>query len=45
MANVHFPIGFSATGLSAGLSRKKNKKDMAIFYSELPANRVYAQPS
>src|ERR1041384_6606182 len=32
-----WPVGFSATGLSAGLSRKKNKKDMALFYSHLPA--------
>ena len=32
------PLGFSATGLSAGLSKKKNKKDMALFISHLPAN-------
>ena len=33
-----WPLGFSATGLSAGLSKKKGKKDMAIFYSHVPAN-------
>lgn len=31
-------MAFSATGLSAGLSKKKNKKDMALFVSHLPAN-------
>ncbi|MCB4756425.1 MAG: bifunctional ornithine acetyltransferase/N-acetylglutamate synthase, partial [Elusimicrobia bacterium] len=34
----HWPLGFSATGLSAGLSQKKNKKDMALFVSHLPAH-------
>lgn len=38
MTSSHFPIGFSATGLSAGVSKKKNKKDMALFFSHLPAN-------
>lgn len=33
-----WPLGFSATGLSAGLSKKKNKKDMALFVSHFPAN-------
>ncbi len=31
-------MGYSATGLAAGLSRKKNKKDMALFFSHLPAH-------
>jgi glutamate N-acetyltransferase/amino-acid N-acetyltransferase len=36
---THFwPRGFSATGLRAGLSKKKNKKDMALFVSETPAH-------
>jgi glutamate N-acetyltransferase/amino-acid N-acetyltransferase len=38
MKSSHWPHGFSATGLSAGLSRKKNKKDMALFFSHVPAN-------
>lgn len=38
MKSSHWPRGFSATGLSAGLSRKKNKKDMALFVSHVPAN-------
>jgi glutamate N-acetyltransferase/amino-acid N-acetyltransferase len=33
-----WPLGFSATGLSAGLSQKKKKKDMALFVSHLPAH-------
>jgi glutamate N-acetyltransferase/amino-acid N-acetyltransferase len=33
-----WPRGFSATGLSAGLSKKKNKKDMALFVSHVPAH-------
>jgi glutamate N-acetyltransferase/amino-acid N-acetyltransferase len=33
-----WPLGFSATGLSAGLSHKKKKKDMALFVSHLPAH-------
>ena len=37
MKSMHWPLGFSATGLSAGLSKKKNKKDMALFVSHLPA--------
>lgn len=52
MKTEHWPIGFSATGLSAGLSRKKNKKDMALFVSHVPArgaavftnNQVKAAP-
>ncbi|MFN0118576.1 MAG: bifunctional ornithine acetyltransferase/N-acetylglutamate synthase, partial [Elusimicrobiota bacterium] len=36
-SSQHWPLGFSATGLSAGLSKKKNKKDMALFFSHLPA--------
>jgi glutamate N-acetyltransferase/amino-acid N-acetyltransferase len=48
----HWPLGFSATGLSAGLSKKKGKKDMALFFSHLPAqggavftnNQVKAAP-
>jgi len=35
--NSSWPLAFSATGLSAGLSKKKNKKDMALFVSHLPA--------
>ncbi|MCG3205648.1 MAG: Arginine biosynthesis bifunctional protein ArgJ [Elusimicrobia bacterium] len=38
MKSAFWPRGFSATGLSAGLSRKKNKKDMALFFSHAPAN-------
>ncbi len=37
MKSSCWPLGFSATGLSAGLSKKKNKKDMALFFSHLPA--------
>lgn len=33
-----WPLGFSATGLAAGLSKKKGKKDMALFFSHIPAN-------
>jgi glutamate N-acetyltransferase/amino-acid N-acetyltransferase len=33
-----WPLGFSATGLAAGLSKKKGKKDMALFYSHVPAH-------
>lgn len=52
MTDSHWPLGFSATGLSAGLSKKKNKKDMALFFSHLPAqggavftnNQVKAAP-
>jgi glutamate N-acetyltransferase/amino-acid N-acetyltransferase len=36
--DAFWPLGFSATGLSAGLSRKKKKKDMALFVSHFPAN-------
>lgn len=35
---TNWPLGFSATGLPAGLSRKKGKKDMALFVSHLPAH-------
>ncbi len=38
MKTQFWPRGFSATGLSAGLSKKKNKKDMALFVSHLPAH-------
>lgn len=38
MTSRHWPIGFSATGLSAGLSAKKNKKDMALFVSHVPSH-------
>ncbi len=38
MKSSHWPLGFSATGLSAGLSKKKNKKDMALFVAHVPAN-------
>lgn len=38
MKSAHWPRGFSATGLSAGLSKKKNKKDMALFVTHVPAN-------
>src|SRR5258708_10843491 len=52
MGSSSWPLGFSATGLSAGLSKKKNKKDMALFVSHLPAvgaavftnNQVKAAP-
>lgn len=37
MKSHYWPRGFSATGLSAGLSKKKNKKDMALFVSHVPA--------
>ena len=48
----NFPIGFSATGLNADISYKKSKKDLALFYSHLPAvgagvftkNKVKAAP-
>lgn len=50
--NESWPLAFSASGLSAGLSKKKNKKDMALFVSHLPArgaavfthNQVKAAP-
>ncbi len=38
MKSISWPRGFSATGLSAGLSKKKNKKDMALFVTHVPAN-------
>lgn len=38
MTDSTWPLGFSATGLAAGLSKKKGKKDMALFYSHVPAN-------
>src|SRR5688572_27863438 len=38
MKTNYWPRGFSATGLSAGLSKKKNKKDMALFVTHVPAN-------
>ena len=38
MTSSSWPLGFSATGLAAGLSKKKGKKDMALFLSHLPAN-------
>ena len=38
MKSMNWPRGFSATGLSAGLSKKKNKKDMALFVTHVPAN-------
>lgn len=38
MTTHSWPLGFSATGLSAGLSKKKNKKDMAVFLSHVPAH-------
>src|SRR5437667_99513 len=38
MKSLFWSRGFSATGLSAGLSRKKNKKDMALFVSHVPAH-------
>ena len=38
MKSEHWPRGFSATGLSAGLSKKKDKKDMALFVTHVPAN-------
>src|SRR5689334_4311351 len=52
MTDSHWPLGYSATGLRAGLSRKKNKKDMALFFSHLPteagavftSNQVKAAP-
>jgi glutamate N-acetyltransferase/amino-acid N-acetyltransferase len=52
MIHPHWPLGFSATGVKAGLSRKKGKKDMALFFSHLPAqggavftnNQVKAAP-
>lgn len=52
MKTTIWPLGFSATGLSAGLSKKKNKKDMALFVSHFPAegaavftnNQVKAAP-
>ncbi len=42
MKSEHWPMGFSATGLSAGLSKKKGKKDMALFVSHVPANGAAA---
>jgi glutamate N-acetyltransferase / amino-acid N-acetyltransferase len=38
MTPSSWPLGFSATGTSAGLSKKKGKKDMALFLSHVPAN-------
>lgn len=38
MTSSSWPLGFSATGLAAGLSKKKGKKDMALFLSHVPAN-------
>ncbi len=38
MTSSSWPLGFSATGLAAGLSKKKGKKDMALFMSHVPAN-------
>src|SRR5262245_30976808 len=38
MRSSSWPLGFSATGLAAGLSKKKGKKDMALFFSHIPAN-------
>jgi len=38
MKSKFWPRGFSASGLSAGLSKKKNKKDMALFVSHVPAH-------
>lgn len=38
MLSSSWPLGFSATGLAAGLSKKKGKKDMALFLSHVPAN-------
>jgi glutamate N-acetyltransferase/amino-acid N-acetyltransferase len=38
MKSQFWPKGFSATGLRAGLSKKKDKKDMALFVSEIPAH-------
>lgn len=35
--HTSWPLAFSATGLSAGISKKKNKKDMALFVSHVPA--------
>ena len=32
-----FPKRFNAGGIEAGISRKKAKKDIAVFYSEVPA--------
>ena len=32
-----FPKGFNAGGIEAGISKKKAKKDIAVFYSQLPA--------
>lgn len=31
-------MGFSATGINAGLSFKKSRRDLALFYSQLPAS-------
>lgn len=52
MKSQHWPVGFSATGINADVSLKKSKKDLAFFYSHLPAagaavftqNRVKAAP-
>ncbi len=52
MKQHHWPLGFSASGVSAGVSYKKGKKDMALFVSHFPAhgaamftsNRVKAAP-
>lgn len=35
---INWPLGFSATGLAAGLSKKKGKKDMALFVTHVAAN-------
>lgn len=50
--NPSWPLGFSAIGLNADVSFKKSRKDLALFYSHLPAagaavftqNRVKAAP-
>ena len=38
MTQSCWPLGFSATGLSAGVAYKKKKKDMALFVSHVPAS-------
>ncbi len=52
MKNHHWPLGYSASGVVAGVSYKQGKKDMALFVSHFPAhgaamftaNRVKAAP-
>ncbi|OVE75263.1 bifunctional ornithine acetyltransferase/N-acetylglutamate synthase [bacterium F11] len=52
MNSTNWPIGYSAIGINSKLSYKKSKKDLALFYSHLPAsgagvftqNRVKAAP-